>query len=154
MKVKLALVSILAAAATAAHAQVTVSDAWVRGTVAQQKTTGLFFKITSRQGGKLVAVASPVARSVELHQMSMKNEVMSMRDISSLALPAGKTVSLEPNGAHVMLVDIVRPLSAGDVVPATLTIEDAKGRRETVQVQAKVEALGAPHRMTGMSGGM
>ena len=154
MKTKLTLVAILAALASAAHAQVTVSDAWVRGTVAQQKTTGLFFKITSKQGGKLVAVASPVARSVELHQMSMKNDVMSMRDISSLALPAGKTVSLEPNAVHVMLVDIVHPLSAGDVVPATLTIEDAKGKRETVQLQAKVEALGAPHKMSGMAGGM
>ena len=154
MKAKLILIPVLAALAAAAHAQVTVSDAWVRGTVAQQKTTGLFFKITSRQGGKLVGVASPVARSVELHEMSMKNDVMSMRDISSLELPPGKTVALEPNGAHVMLVDIVHPLSAGDVVPATLTIEDAKGKRETVQVQAKVEALGAPHKMSGMSGGM
>jgi hypothetical protein len=59
------LATLLAAAtllcAGTAHAQVTVKDPWVRGTVAQQSATGMFASITSAQGGKLVAGSSPVA---------------------------------------------------------------------------------------------
>ena len=153
MKARFLLTSLLAACTFAAQAQVTVADAWVRGTVAQQKSTGLFFRITSTQGGKLVAVATPAARDVQLHEMSMKNDVMSMRQVPAIDLPAGKTVHLQPGGYHVMMFGLVKPLSAGDTVPATLTIEDAQGQRSQVQVTARVEALGAPH-ASGAMGGM
>jgi copper(I)-binding protein len=151
MKASLFLVPILAAVVSAAQAQVTVSDAWVRGTVAQQRVTGLFFRITSTNGGKLVAVSTPVARDVQLHEMAMSNDVMRMRQVQAIDLPPGKTVELQPNGYHVMLFDVVKPLSAGDIVPATLTVEDANGKRQ-VQVKARVEALGAPHAVSTMSG--
>ena len=154
MKARISLIPILATLAVAAHAQVTVTDAWVRGTVAQQKTTGMFFSITSAQGGKLVAASTPVAQDVQLHEMTMKGDVMKMRQVPAIDLPAGKTVKLEPNGLHVMMFGIAYPLSAGEMVPATLTVEDAKGKRETVQLQARVEALGAPHSMGAMSGAM
>ena len=55
----------------AALAQTTVKDAWVRGTVAQQKATGAFMQITSAQGGKLVSVQTPVAGVAEIHEMKM-----------------------------------------------------------------------------------
>jgi periplasmic copper chaperone A len=145
MRNRLILIPLLAALACAAHAQVTVSDSWVRGTVAHQSATGLFFNITSTQGSKLVAAASPAARVVQLHKMTMDGDVMRMRQVPAIDLPAGKTVSLTPGGFHVMLIDVVKPLSAGDTVPATLTVEDAAGHREQVQVTARVEALGAPH---------
>jgi len=145
MQARLRLIPILAAFAATTHAQVTVTDAWIRGTVAQQKTTGMFFSITSVKGGKLVAAATPAARELQLHDMSMKGDVMTMRQVSAIDLPAGKTVRLEPNGLHVMMFGVAHPLSAGETVPATLTVEDAAGKRETVQVQARVEALGAPH---------
>ena len=59
MKKTLALLALLAMAS--AHAQTSVKDAWVRGTVAQQKATGMFAQITSSTGGRLVSAASPVA---------------------------------------------------------------------------------------------
>ena len=147
MKSRFLLIPILAALACVAHAQVTVSDAWVRGTVAKQPATGLFFSITSARGGKLVAAASPAARNVQLHEMTMDNDVMRMRQVPAIDLPAGKTVTLAPGGFHVMLIDVVKPLSAGETVAATLTVEDSAGHREKVQLTARVEALGAPHLM-------
>ena len=145
MKARLLLMPLLAATAIAAHAQVQVTDAWVRGTVAQQTTTGLFFDITSAQGGKLVAASTPVAREVQLHTMAMKGNVMTMREVPAIELPAGKTVRLQPNGLHVMLFGLTHTLSSGETVLATLIVEDARGKRDSVQVQARVEALGAPH---------
>jgi copper(I)-binding protein len=140
---KQAVVSLLAAVAVAAVAQTTVKDPWVRSTVPQQMATGAFAQITSAQGGRLVSVSSPVAGVVEVHEMSMEGNVMKMRAVpGGLALPAGKTVELKPGGYHVMLMDLKRPLKAGDSVPLTLVVEAADGKRETLQIQAPVKAPG------------
>ncbi len=138
-----ALVLALGLIAMSAHAQTTATDPWVRGTVAQQKATGLFVQLTSAQGGKLVSGSSPVAGSVEIHEMAMVNDVMKMRQVPALDLPAGKTVALKPGGYHVMLMDLKQSLPAGSTVPVTLVVEGADGKRETLTVQAPVRALGA-----------
>ena len=64
--------------------------------------------------------------------------------MASLELPAGQAVELKPGGYHVMLMDLKQPLNAGDTVPLSLVIEGKDGKRETLQVQAPVRALGAP----------
>ncbi|MBW8758849.1 MAG: copper chaperone PCu(A)C [Burkholderiales bacterium] len=123
-------------ASAAAHAQVTVTDPWVRSTVAQQKTTAAYMTITSLQGGKLVDASSPVAASAEVHEMKMEGDLMKMRAVDTLPLPMGKAVELKPSGYHMMLMGLKAPVKAGDVVPIRLVIEDAKGQRRTVDVKA------------------
>jgi len=126
-----------------AFAQTTVKDPWVRGTVEQQKASGAFMQITSANGGKLVAASSPVAGVVEIHEMAMERNVMKMRAVPGLDLPAGKTVELKPGGYHVMLMHLKQTLKAGDTVPLSLVVESKDGKRETVEVKAPVRALGA-----------
>jgi hypothetical protein len=133
----------LALAAAQAWAEVTVTEAWVRGTVPAQKATGAFMKLKSSEDAKLVSAASPAAKIVEVHEMAMKGNVMEMRAIDALALPAGKTVELKPGGYHVMLVDLVKPLAAGEKVPVTLTVIGKDGKKATVEVKAEVRAVGA-----------
>jgi len=125
------------------YAQTTVKDPWVRGTVAQQRTSGLFARITSASGGRLVSVSSPVANVVEIHEMVMEGNVMRMRAVDGIDLPAGKAVELKPGGYHVMLIDLKRQLKPGDTVPVTLVVEGKDGRRENVEVKAEVRALSA-----------
>lgn len=135
--------------ASAAQAQTTVAEPWVRATVAQQKATGLFATITSAQGGKLVAASSPAAGLVEIHEMSMAGDVMKMRALpGGLALPAGKAVELKPGGYHVMLMDLKQQLKPGDTVAVTLVFEGADKKRESVEVKAAVKTqAGAPSGM-------
>ena len=83
-----ALATLLIAAP--ALAQVTVADPWVRGTVAQQRATGAFMKLTAPNGARLVEVRSPVAGVVEIHEMTLDNNVMRMRQVPMIDLPAGK----------------------------------------------------------------
>jgi copper(I)-binding protein len=131
--------------AFASQAQTTVKDPWVRGTVANQKATGMFAQITSGSGGKLVSVASPVAGVVEIHEMVMDGSVMKMRAIPGLELPAGKAVDLKPGGYHVMLMDLKKDLKPGDSVPVTLVVEGADKKRETIEVKATVKPLAESH---------
>jgi len=127
--------------ASAAHAQVTVDKPWVRTTVAQQTVTGAFMTITSAQGGKLVSASSPIAASVEVHEMKMVGDVMKMRPVDALALPAGKPVELKAGAYHMMLMGLKAPVKFGDVVPITLVIEDASGKRQTVDVKATAKLV-------------
>lgn len=131
------------ALAAPALAQTRVDDAWARATVAQQLGTGAFMRLTSRQGGRLVAVQTPVARVAEVHEMVMQGDVMAMRAIEALELPPGKTVVLKPGGHHLMLMGLTQQLRAGDAIPLTLVIEGRDGRRETIEVKAAVRPLGA-----------
>ena len=133
----------LGGAATGALAEVTVTQPWVRGTVAPQKTTGAFMTLKSTNDAKLVAASSPAAKQVEIHEMAMVNNVMRMRPVAEIALPAGKDVALKPGGYHVMLMGIQHQLKQGDVVPITLTVREADGKTQTIEVQAQVRDLAA-----------
>jgi len=124
-----------------AHAQVTVKDPWVRATVSQQKATGAFMQITSAQDARLVEAKSPVAGVVEVHEMSMEKDVMKMRAIPELALPAGKAVELKPGGYHVMLMDLKAPLPKDSTVALTLVFKDAKGVETKQEVTLPVSTV-------------
>lgn len=134
----------LLALTTAAWAQTTVKveDAWVRGTVATQKATGAFMRLTPSANARLVEARSPVAGVVEIHEMAMENDVMRMRQVPGVDLAAGRTLELKPGGYHVMLMDLKQPLKAGEQVPITLVFEDSAQKRFTQEIKAPVTALG------------
>lgn len=127
-------------ASLAAHAQVQVSDPWVRATVAPQKATGAFMQLTSAKAAKVVSASSPVAAMVEIHEMKMEDGVMKMRAVDALALPAGQAVALKPGSYHVMLMGLKAPIQAGETVPLTLTVEGEDKQRTTVEVKAQARA--------------
>ena len=129
-------------ASVTAFAQVKVEHPWVRGAVPGQLTTGAFFDVTSPKDAAVVKVESPVAGVVEVHTSEMKGDMMTMRAVPSVALPAGKTVRFAPGGYHVMLMDLKRPVKNGEVVPVTLTVEYPDKKRETVEIKAEVRGLG------------
>lgn len=130
--------------ASAANAQTTVTDPWVRGTVARQQTTAMYAQITSAKGGRLVSASSTVAGTVEIHEMTMQGDVMKMRAVPGVDLPAGAPVDFKPGGYHLMLMDLKQPLAAGQSVPVTLVIEGNDGKREIVEVRAPVRPLATP----------
>ena len=135
------LVSLLAGCSLSAIAQTKVEDAWVRTSVPGQPSSGAFMRVTADSDSKLLSVSSPAAKDVQIHEMSMTNDVMRMGPVDSVALPAGKTVSLDPDGYHVMLMGLVKQIKEGDQVPLTLTVENDKGVRETIEVQAPARAM-------------
>lgn len=140
----IALSICLLAAAGAVQAQVTIHDAWVRGTVPMQQSSGAFMQLSADKETRLVDAKSPVANVVELHEMVMDNDVMKMRQIPGLDIVPGRVLELKPGGYHVMLINLKAQLKGGDVVPITLTFENTKTKaRFTQEIKAPVTALGA-----------
>lgn len=84
--------------------------------------------------------------------MAMQDNVMRMRQIPALQLPAGKTVELKPGSYHVMLLDLKQQVKEGDTVPLTLVFEGKDGKRESVEVKAPVRALNASAQPAGHGG--
>jgi copper(I)-binding protein len=133
----------LAISAVAAPGQVSVEDAWVRGTVQGQNATGAFMHLRSDSGATLIGVETADARAVEIHEARMTGNVMTMRPVKRLDLPAGAAVDLRPGGYHLMLIDLKRPLKEGDTVLIKLKLEGKDKTPQELEVKAEVRALTA-----------
>lgn len=130
-------------ALAAGPADVLVSHAWVRATVPGQPAAAAYMDITSTHGGAVTQIDSDAAGSVQMHRMWMEGDVMRMRQLSQLPLPKDQTVHLAPSGKHLMLLDLKRPLRAGETVRFELTVVDAGGHRQLVRTGAEVRQMGA-----------
>jgi len=139
-----ALVALLACVAVAAplHAQappLTVTDAWVRATPGAEVAAAY---MTLHNGGarplRIVAVRSSAGHAM-IHETRLENGQSVMRPREPLDIPAGASVTLAPQGLHVMLTSLVRPLAVGEQVPLELLLEG--GAR--VAVSARVRPLNA-----------
>lgn len=145
------LLATAAFAATSTWAQqapaVKVEGAWARASVQGQKGTGAFMQLTARDGARLVRAESPAAGVAEVHEMKMEGDVMKMRALPALELPAGKTVALKPGGYHIMLLDLKAPLQKDSTVPLTLVFQDATGAESKLDLSVPVgtAAPGAAH---------
>ncbi|NTV94391.1 MAG: copper chaperone PCu(A)C [Thiobacillus sp.] len=141
MKALLALTTLLLALPALADT-VKVDNAWVRATAPGQKVAGAFMDLTADADMAVVAAASPAAKVVQLHTMSMDNGVMVMREIKEVTLAKGKTVSLKPGGMHVMLIDLTGQIKAGSKTPVTLTVRGADGKTQKVAVELEAREPG------------
>ncbi len=110
-------------------------DVWARATVPGQDMGGAFLRIVGgRSADRLLGASSPLAMAVELHSMRMEGDVMRMRAVEHIDVPAGQTVALAPGGFHLMLMGLNEPLKPGMRVPLLLRFEKAGD----VPVQAEV----------------
>jgi copper(I)-binding protein len=122
-------VLLLAACGGAAGSSVvTVSDARIPQPAGPNGAAYMMLANDGDGNDRLVGVETDVARSVEIHESTLDDGVMSMRQVDGIDLPAGGRILLEPGGLHVMLVDVDPNLAVGDTVALTLTFEGA-GRR-------------------------
>jgi copper(I)-binding protein len=136
----------LLCAGSAWSQSVHVEGAWARATVPGQKATGAFMTLTAPEATQLVGASSPAAGVTEVHEMAMQGDVMRMRAIDVLPLPAGQAVTLKPGGYHIMLLDLKAPLAQDSAVPLTLRFKDARGQESRIELQVPVRAVntGAP----------
>lgn len=123
---------------TTAAKPTTVTNAWARVTPQNAKAGAAYMTISSTDGDTLTAVSVPssIAGMAQLHETtggSMGSSgAMGMKEVSQIAIPAGGSVTLKPGGYHVMLMELAKPITAGETVPLTLTLQKAG----TVKVDA------------------
>ncbi len=134
------------AAQTAAAPQfragaIVVEAPWARATPAGAKVGGgyLTLRNAGAQPDRLVSFSSAASGRGELHEMTMAEGVMKMREIAGIEIPAGGTVELKPGGLHLMFVDLKGRIAEGAPVKARLVFEKAG----SVDVEFRVAPIGA-----------
>lgn len=130
----------LANAQNAKVGSVEIENAYTRATVPGQMAAGGFMKIENKgKADQLISASSPVAGEVQLHEMAMEGNVMKMRQVKDIPVPANGAVELKPGGLHLMFMNIKAPLTAGETVPVKLKFAKAG----EVEVKMPVNAMGA-----------
>ncbi len=119
--------------------QIKVENPYTRATVAGQKVAGGFMKIENKGAAdQLISASSPIAAEMQLHTMSMEGNVMKMREVKAIDVPANGSVDLKPGGLHLMFMDIKAPLKAGESVPVKLKFQKAG----ELEIKVPVRELG------------
>ena len=116
---------------------------WARATPPGTTVGVGYFEIrnTGKQPDRLLSATSPAARQVEMHVSEHAGEVAKMRQLRAFEVPARERLTLEPNGAHLMLVDLVQPLKKGERVPMKLRFE----RAGEIDIEFEVQEMGSRH---------
>jgi copper(I)-binding protein len=128
-----------ALAQTASVGAIKIENAYTRATVPGQQVAGGFMKIENKGPmDQLLSASSPVAGEVQLHEMAMDGNIMKMRQVKDIAVPAGGAVELKPGGLHLMFMNIKSPLAAGESVPVKLKFAKAG----EVDVKMPINAMG------------
>ncbi|MGL3807056.1 copper chaperone PCu(A)C [Paeniglutamicibacter sp. R2-26] len=118
---------------------VAVSEAWIKA--APKGMTGGFARLqnTTDQEKALVSVSSPVAETVELHDMKGTGTAMTMEKLDGpLVIPANSTVALEPGGKHVIFMGLKEELKAGSTATVVFTYAD----QSTDEVSFEIKEFG------------
>ena len=156
----LALAAVCAGSASAQEIKVgglVLSHAWARATPGGAEVGGGYLTIENKGTApdKLLGGSSPAAAEIEVHEMAMRNDVMTMRPVSGgLSIPPGQTITFTPGGYHIMMMGLKAPLKKGDKVPVTLAFEKAGEIKVTFDIQG-IGAMGPTsspmdHAMPGM----
>lgn len=131
------------AARAGAEAGIAVSEAWIRETPPNAAVAGGYLTLRSGGADRLLSVETPAAASVEIHEMSHAGGMMRMRELADgVELPAGTEVTLRPGGNHLMFIEPVEPMRAGQSIEATLRFANAP--EQTVQFEVRPLAGDAP----------
>jgi copper(I)-binding protein len=141
-------VGMLAIAVGSAAAQeykagpIRIDAPWMRATPTGAQVAGGYMKIknTGKAADRLIGGSAAVAGKFEVHEMSVVDNVMKMRELpNGLEVKPGKSVELKPGSYHVMLMELKQPLKEGDKVKGTLVFEKAG----TVNVEYTVRGMGS-----------
>jgi periplasmic copper chaperone A len=131
----------LAAVGAQAHSfklgAIEIGHPYARATAPGQPSGGGYLSLSNAgTNDRLLSASAEVAKAVELHTMTMEGDVMRMRQVDGIELPAGKKVELKPGGPHIMFIGLKAPLKQGDKFPLKLKFEKAG----EVTVEVNVEA--------------
>jgi copper(I)-binding protein len=125
----------------AAFAQVEIENPWSRATPPGAKVAAGYLTIRNKSASpdRLVGASSAIAGRVETHVVEKQGEILRMREVKGYDVPAKGSFELKPGGAHLMLVDITRPLKAGERIPVVLRFQSAG----EIKTEFEVKALSA-----------
>ncbi|ASI91595.1 MULTISPECIES: copper chaperone PCu(A)C [Vibrio] len=140
---KLILPLLALAPLSMAHAAIDVNDAYARATPPNATTSAVFATIenTGDKDRVIVEAASQASSVVELHDVIMDGDVMKMRQVKSITVPANGQTILKPGSLHIMLLDVEKPMKEGETINVELTFANGEVQVLTVPVKKVMSGM-------------
>jgi copper(I)-binding protein len=139
-------IAVPASAAEPTRQNVTVSAVWARATPPGMAVAAVYLTVTGgSQADRLVGAQTQRAGMAQIHVVTQSEGMAHMRETEGVEVPAHEPVSLAPQGTHIMLMDLPRPLVAGERFPLTLQFERAGKLDVSVEVRAPGATAPAAH---------
>jgi copper(I)-binding protein len=115
-----------------------VAHPWARPSPPAATVGAVYFTMTNlgRNADRLMAISTPVAGKVQMHESRKVQGMVQMREVTSIECLPGETVKSEPGGLHVMLLDLTHPLAAGAQFPLLMRFRDSGTVTVMIQVGA------------------
>ena len=146
MKIKALLLSLLTISPfSSACTKIMAHDVYARATPPSAETSALFghFMNHSDKDRYIVSAETKAVGKVELHDVIMDGEVMKMRQVEKIKIPANGSVTLKPGSLHIMLFNLAKPLAEGNTIPVTITF--ANGETQELEAPIKKVMSGMKH---------
>jgi copper(I)-binding protein len=143
MKLKaLTLVALFTSSFVFANGDVNIVDPYARATPPNVPNSAIFLTLENHKMEQrtLTSASSDVADNVELHNHTMVEGMMKMRQVENIKVEAHKSTVLKPGGLHIMLFGLKKQLVEGETIPLTLTF--ANGETQSLTVPVKKVMMG------------
>lgn len=116
---------------------IAVKGAWVREAPPVSPVLAGYMVIENHTGNtqELTSVTSSSFQKIEIHKTIYKDGVASMEGQNNLPIAPESKVELKPGGTHLMLINPVKPLKAGDTV--SFVLKFASGSKSIVSAPVK-----------------
>ena len=143
----IALAAIFITSQSVLAGDIQITQPWARASAGMAKAGAAYLAVqnTGTADDRLVAARADVSDKVELHTHIKEGDLMKMRQVMAIDVPAGKTVALQPGGLHVMFMGLKAPLKTGAHFPLTLVFEKAGEITVDVEVQGVSSKMPMQH---------
>lgn len=119
----------------AMHSTISIHDAWARALPPNAPSAAVYLQLHNHGAADvLVAASTSAAEKTEVHSIVQEADVMKMRQLTHLDLPAGKALALAPGGLHLMLLGLKQPMIAGQSFPLELEFKQAGKQQVEVKI--------------------
>lgn len=109
-----------------ATSPITVTDGYIKESIPGTDITAAYMTI-SNTGDKAITlqkVSSTISDRIEIHEHSMANGMMRMREVGEVTIKADSKVVLQPSGLHIMIFSLKYPMTEHDIIPLTLYLSN------------------------------
>ncbi|MDA0149060.1 copper chaperone PCu(A)C [Vibrio sp. LaRot3] len=139
------LLSTLIAPLAHASADIMTHHPYARATPPNAATSAVFVELMNHSDTDraIISASTSVAGKVELHDVIHEGDVMKMRQVDQIKVPAQETVSLKPGSLHIMLFELNKPLIEGEAIEVEISF--ANGEKQTFTAPIKKVMSGMKH---------
>ncbi len=123
--------------------ELVIKHPYARATPPHATTSAVFLKLenSSKVERTIISATTPAAEKVELHTHVMEGDVMKMRQVKNIKIPATATTELKPGGLHIMLFELQQQFKEGREIEVSLHFANGDTQTFTAKIKKVIAGM-------------